>query len=378
MHKIGFSRRNFLRNVAAGSTGAAMVSLPLAARAAAGGAGPEPPWPMTVESYPILEPGRTAAQARFKLATLDGIPPAYQEKLRAYAPSLNISLCRDEEQFRNQVADAHVIYGECSREDIGAARQLRWIQWPNAGVESLLCPELVESPIVLTNMQRMYSPTISETAIGLILTLTRGLNQYTLQTQEHVWKRVPGLKEISGLTLGVVGLGGIGTDTAYRAHYGFHMKILAVDPKPLPKPVFVSELHSLEWLPKMVPEVDVLLCSAPHTPVSEGMLNEAIFRAMKPTAYFINVSRGKVVDTPALIRALKEGWIAGAGLDVAYREPLPADDPLWTAGNLIITSHSSANSAGSAERCYDLLCENVRRYVSGLPLLNVVDKKRGY
>jgi len=108
------------------------------------------------------------------------------------------------------------------------------------------------------------------------------------------------------------------------------------------------------------------------------MFNELIFRAMKPTAYFINVSRGKLVDTPALIRALKEGWIAGAGLDVAYLEPLPPDDPLWSAGNLVITSHSSAVSEGSTQRAYDLFCENVRRYVSGLPLLNVVDKKRGY
>ena len=210
------------------------------------------------------------------------------------------------------------------------------------------------------------------------LTLTRGLNRYTLQTREHVWKQIEGLNELSGLTLGIVGLGGIGTDTAYRAHYGFHMKILAVDPKPLPKPSFVAELHSTEWLPKMVPQVDLLMSAAPHTPVTEGMFNESIFRAMKPTAYFINMSRGKLVDTPALIRALKEGWIAGAGLDVAYKEPLPADDPLWTAGNLIITSHSSAASEGSTRRKNELLCENVRRYVSGLPLLNVVDKKRGY
>ena len=178
--------------------------------------------------------------------------------------------------------------------------------------------------------------------------------------------------------MGIVGLGGIGTDTAYRAHYGFNMKILAVDPKPLPKPSFVAELHSPEWLLKMVPQVDVLVSAAPHTPLSEGMFNEAVFRAMKPTAYFINMSRGKLVDTPALIRALKEVRNAGAGLDVAYKEPLPPDDPLWTAGKLIITSHSSARSEGSTQRAYDLFCENSRRYVNGLPLLNVVDKKRGY
>jgi phosphoglycerate dehydrogenase-like enzyme len=333
---------------------------------------------VTVESYPLVEPGKAASLARVKLATKVEMPAAYQEKLRAYAPNLDLTLCRNQEQFRSEVADAHVIFGTFSLEDLQAARQLRWIQYPDVGVEHILYPELVDSPIVLTNMQRIYSPTISETAIGLLLTLTRKLNQYALQTREHVWKSLDGLTEVSGLTMGIVGLGGIGTDTAYRAHYGFNMKILAVDPKPLPRPSFVAELHSLEWLPTMVPQVDVLMSAAPHTPVSEGMFSEAIFRAMKPTAYFINVSRGKLVDTPALIRALKEGWIAGAGLDVAYQEPLPPDDPLWTAGNLVITSHSSAVSEGSIQRGYDLFCENVRRYVSGLPLLNVVDKKRGY
>ena len=372
----GFSRRVFFRNVTLASTGAALASLP--ARADADAAAPMPPWPLTVESYPLVESGKGPSVGRFKLATLDKIPDGYQEKLRAYAPGMDFRLCRDESQFRKEVAGAHVIYGWLSREHLEAARQLRWIQWPAAGVENILYPELVDSPVVLTNMQRMYSPTISETAIGLILTLTRGLNRYTDQTRQHIWKELEGLTEISGLTLGLVGLGGIGTDTAYRAHYGFHMKVLAVDPKPLPRPTFVAELHSLEWLPKMVPQVDVLMSAAPHTPVSEGMFNESIFRAMKPSAYFINVSRGKLVNTPDLIRALKEGWIAGAGLDVAYREPLPPDDPLWTAGNLIITSHSSAVSKGSTERCYDLFCENLRRYVAGLPLLNVVDKKRGY
>ena len=346
MPKEGSSRRGFLRNVAAGSTGAALVSLPAVAQAVAGDGGAEPPWPVTVESYPLLEAGKSASLARVKLATRDDIPAIYQEKLRAYAPNLELTSCRDQEQFRREVVDAHVVLGGLSREDLQAARQLRWIQYTAAGVEHILYPELVNSPIVLTNMQRIFSPTISETAIGLLLTLTRGLNHYALQTRDHVWKHVNGLTEISGLTLGVVGLGGIGTDTAYRAHYGFHMKVLAVDPKPLPKPAFVAELHSLEWLPQMVPQVDVLLSAAPHTPVSEGMFNETIFRAMKPSAYFINVSRGKLVDTPALIHALKEGWIAGAGLDVTYQEPLPPDDPLWTAGNLVITSHSSGVSEG--------------------------------
>ena len=114
-----------------------------------------------------------------------------------------------------------------------------------------------------------------------------------------------GSREISGLTMGIVGMGGIGTDTAYRAHYGFHMRILATDPKPLPKPTFVAELHSPEWLPKMVPQVDVLLSAAPHTPITHHMFNDEIFRLMKPSAYFINVSRGWLVDYARAGQCLK-------------------------------------------------------------------------
>src|SRR5712692_2876829 len=373
-----FSRRKFLQSVATGSTGAALASLPAVASATAASAAARAPFPVTVESYPIVEAGKGVALDHLKIVTQVEITQHDVEKIRAHSPAIEVKRCSSASEFHSEVADAHVILGVFPREELAAARQLRWIQVMSAGVEHMMWPELIESPVVLTNMQRNYAPVISETAIALLLALNRGLPQYALQTRDHIWQPVNGLNEISGLTMGVVGLGGIGSTIAYRAHYGFGMKILAVDPKPIPKPGFVAELHSLEWLPQMVPQVDVLVSAAPHTPVSENMFNESIFHAMKPSAFFINVSRGKLVDTPALIRALKEGWIAGAGLDVAYKEPLPADDALWSAPNIIITCHSSGVSPKVSARLLDLFNENVRRYIAGLPLLNVVDKKRGY
>lgn len=274
--------------------------------------------------------------------------------------------------------NAHVIYGQFEREDLARAKQLRWIQWTAAGVENILWPEFVQSPLVLTNMQRMFAPPISETVFAMLLALTRGINRYTLQAQDRAWKPLHDLVEISGATMGVVGLGGNGTDTAYRTHYGFGMRVLAVDPKPLPKPSFVEELHSLDWFPEMVPQVVVLVSAAPLTPISRKIFNEQVFRAMKPNSYFINISRGKLVDTPALVSALRERRIAGSGLDVTDPEPLPPGHPSWSAGNVIITCHTSAWSAHTFRRSHDLLVENVRRYVKGLPLLNVVDKVRGY
>jgi phosphoglycerate dehydrogenase-like enzyme len=372
------SRRSFLRSTAVGSTGAVLASLPMTNTAAAE-APPAPPWPVTMESYPLTETGPSASQAHVKLVTSAGgfFATAYQEKLQLLAPNLEIKTCRSKEELHQEVADAHIIFGDFSREDFLAARELRWVQYSSAGVEEILYSELVESPVVLTNMQRKFSPSISETVIGMLLTLTHHLNDYSQLTREGRWRALDGL-DISGLTMGIVGMGGIGTDTAYRAHYGFHMRILGTDPKPLPKPAFVEELHSPEWLPKMVPQVDVLLSAAPRTPITHHMFNDALFRMMKPSAYFINVSRGWLVDSPALVSALKERRIAGAALDATEPEPLPADHPLWTAGNIIITSHSSGQSEGSRQKCRDLFCENVRRYMNGLPLLNVVDKRRGY
>jgi len=180
------------------------------------------------------------------------------------------------------------------------------------------------------------------------------------------------------MTMGLVGFGGLGSATAERAHYGFHMKILAVDAKPMTKPSWVHSLREPEWLMEMVPQVDVLVSAAPSTKQTEGMFNEKVFRAMKKTAYFLNISRGTLVDEPALVRALKEGWIAGAGIDVAREEPLPASHPFWDCPNLVITCHTAGFSPQRRVRLMALLAENVRRYSRGLPLLNVVDKQRGY
>ncbi len=366
------SRRRFLRNVSASSAGAALAA------AGAPAASAEVPYPLTVESYPLALPSQGVAIDRLKVLTRMDLTEGEEEKVRAVSRGISLTVCNSAADFSSRVAEANVIYGQFSREDLKAARALRWIQYTSAGVEGILHPELVEGPVVLTNMQRLYAPSISETAIGLLISLAHGINRYALLTRDRKWELLEGLRDVSGMTMGIVGLGGIGSEIARRAHFGFGIKILAVDPKPLPRPDFVAELHPVEWLPQMVPQVDVLVSAAPHTRVTENMFNESVFRAMKREAYFINMSRGKLVDTPALVRALKEGWIAGAGLDVAYKEPLPADEPLWTAGNVIITCHTSGRTPRSLAGRVTILAENLRRYMNGLPLLNVVDKKRGY
>jgi len=372
------SRRQFLHNAATGSAGVALGTSLAGAPAANASIAGDPPLPHTMDSYPIAEPGKGAAVDHLKIVSMENMPDLYSERIRALSSGIELQTGLSPLAFRRELADAHALFGGFTRDDFAAAKSLRWIQISAAGVEDILWPELVQSPVVLTNMQRIYAPVISETAIALMLALARGIPRYSLQTQRHEWKQLDGLREISGMTLGMVGLGGIGTETARRAHFGFGMTVLAVDPKPIPKPDFVAELYSTDWLLEMASRVDILMCAAPHTPISEGMLNDSVFSAMKKSAYFINMSRGKVVDTPALVRALKAGTIAGAGLDPAYKEPLPPDDELWTAPNLIITCHTSGWSPKVEGRTHGLFIENVRRYANGLPLLNVVDKQRGY
>jgi phosphoglycerate dehydrogenase-like enzyme len=173
-------------------------------------------------------------------------------------------------------------------------------------------------------------------------------------------------------------MGGIGTEIARRAYYGFGMRVLATDAKPLPKPEYVAELHDPGFFERMVPQVDVLVSAAPHTKVTDRMFNERVFRSMKKTAIFLGMSRGRLFDDMALVKALKEGWIAGAGLDVMPVEPPPSDHPIFDCPNVVMSAHTSGWGPERQERLIGHFAENIRRYSNGLPLMAVVDKAAGY
>ena len=358
------SRRGFLAGLTAGGTA-------LALETASADAVVQPIHPR-VEVPPAGGPVKVLVAARLGSNEL--------ERIRAAGRNVELVVPRDATEAQTAAAETEVILGEPSVEVIRAARKLKWVQHWAAGVERLP-PELMQHPCVLTNMQRVFAPVIAETVFGFLLGLTRGLVQASVPNfRLRRWERessVP-LDDLYQKTIGVVGLGGIGTEVARRAHHGFGMKVLAVDPKPMPRPEFVAELREPAWLPEMVPQVDVLVSCAPHTRETAKLFGESVFRALRPTAYFINVSRGALVDQAALARALKEGWFRGAGLDVTTPEPLPAEDPLWECPNLVITPHNAGAAPVRQLRLVALVAENVRRYTSGLALLNVVDKERGY
>jgi len=310
-------------------------------------------------------------------------PPTYSaaemELIRSRGPNVQLTIPTNAGELNSLLAEADVVFGALNAEMFAKAKRLRWLQATEAGMETVLFPELVKSDVVVTNMARMFAPAISESAIGMLLSLTRGYARYYVpQFQQRLWKAERNLVEVDGMTMGVVGMGGLGSATAMRAHYGFNMRILATDAKPMAKPIFVDELREPAWLMEMVPQVDVLVSAAPFTKETAGMFNEQVFRSMKKSAYFLNISRGALVDEPALARALKAGWIAGAALDVTRQEPLPSTHAFFDCPNLMLTCHTSGYSPQRRTRLVGLLADNVRRYTSGLPLMNVVDKQRGY
>jgi len=374
MSDVTISRRQFLSAAAVAAPVLAAATPTFAAVA-----------PTPAVGDPIAEFIPPPDRVRILAAVAQSVvpPPQYTaaevKQITSQGKNVEMIVPASADEMNRALPEVDVVFGALSAETFAKAKNLRWLQAIEAGVDVLLIPELRQSNVVVTNMARVFAPAISETAISMLLALTRGLVQYYFpQFQKKTWNAERNLVEIDGMTAGIVGMGGIGQFVASRMHYGFNMKILATDAKPMPKPFFVDTLREPGWFMEMVPQVDVLVGAAPNTPETANMFNEKVFRSMKKTAYFLGLSRGALTDETALAQALKEGWIAGAGLDVAKTEPLPGTSPLWDCPNLIITCHTAGFAPQRRGRLMALLADNVRRYSSGLPLVNVVDKKRGY
>jgi phosphoglycerate dehydrogenase-like enzyme len=362
-----------------------MTDDPVSRRAfmAAAAAAPAVPALLASDRIAIFDPPPARVRIVTAAASSALPPPTYTaaeiRQIQSQGKDVQIAVPANAAELNQLLPEADVIFGALNADMLARAKNLRWLQAVEGGVDTVLFPDLIKSDVVVTNMARVFAPPISETAMGMLLSLTRGFNKYYFpQFEKRTWNAERNLVEIDGMTMGIVGLGGLGSATAVRAHYGFNMRILATDAKPMAKPIFVDTLREPGWLMEMIPQADVVVCAAPYTKETAKMFNEQVFRAMKKSAYFINISRGELVEEKALVQALKEGWIAGAGLDVVYPEPYPPTGAYWDCPNLIVTCHSSGFAPLRQARLVAMLAENVRRYASGLPLINVVDKQRGY
>jgi phosphoglycerate dehydrogenase-like enzyme len=244
-------------------------------------------------------------------------------------------------------------------------------------------PELIKSSVVVTNSREVHGPVVAEHAIALVLALAKRIPQavrYQAKkewAQETLWYEHPRPREISGDTVVVIGMGGIGREFTTRAK-ALGMKVLAVRENPKKGAEGADDVFGPGQLDEVLPQADYVLLCTPVTPATTGIINRARLARMKPDAYLLNVGRGPLVDEPALLEALQNRRIAGAALDVFVEEPLPSDSPFWSLDNLLITPHTAAVTERLWERHYQLIVENLTRFLAGRPLLYEVDKERGY
>lgn len=295
------------------------------------------------------------------------------ERVEACLKEVEVQATEDSAEMLALIPEAEVAcVGGFNARMLQAAIKLRWVQAFLGGVESLLFPEMKASPIPLTCLKGCFDVPAAEHALAVMLAYSRRL-AYDIRQRPHrtfVWDEPT---ELKGKTAGIVGLGSIGLEIARKCRC-FDMRVLGLSRRPRTRPDTVDEWLAPEQLPQLLAASDFVVVAVPLTPETTGMFGEAQLRRMKETAYLIDISgRPAIYDLDAMSRALKEGWIGGANLQI---EP-PANSPLWEIENLLISFHR-ATSQEQYDRCFDLFCENVRRYRSGQPLLGLVDKAAGY
>lgn len=303
------------------------------------------------------------------------VDAAGQAELRSIAPAADIVPAATPADITARADEADIIAGSVPLEVLNRARRLKWVHSWAAGPDSQLYPEFVSHPVMLTSSAGNGAVPLAEHAMMLMLMLNRNAMRWIDNQRARKWERFTH-GELNGLTVGIIGAGHSGSDLALKAK-AFHMRVLGLRRNDRPAEHF-DRFYRREELHEFLAESDFVVVTAPLTPETKGMLDEAAFRAMKPGAYFVCFSRGGIADDDALLRALCEGWIAGAGIDAHGVEPLPPDSPFWDAPNTIVTPHNGATSRQTRQRGYNIFADNLRRYLAGEPLINVVDKAAGY
>jgi len=322
-----------------------------------------------------------SAWAQTKKILLNNPDPALLKELQSVTPSARVVPVTPQ-SIMGEIGDADALIGEITPEEVRAGKKLRWVQTMSAGVERILhltgTTDLRDSQIVLTNNRIVQGPEIADHAMAMLLTLSRGIHTFLLHKQQELWQPRPyaGI-ELNGRTAVVIGVGGIGTQIAFRA-WAHGMEVIGVDPKDIPYMPILKKVVKPDQLDTVLPVADVVFVAAPHTPMSHKMMGPKQFELLKKGAYFIAVSRGGLYDLDAVVKGLETKHLAGVGVDVTDPEPLPKGHPLWKCDNVIITPHIAGRSDKDRDRMVATIKENIRRFVEGEPLVNVVDKQKGY
>ena len=302
--------------------------------------------------------------------------PDWPDRLRDAVPDLDATVFARAEDAADAIVDADAAYGTMPPELFARARRLRWIAAPLAGLgPEWFYPALVDSDVVVTNMRGIYNEHLASHLLGFVLAFARRLDIYLPRQAAREWKRGENMIDLASSTALVVGVGGAGAE-AGRLAKAFGMTVIGLDPRVTEPPDGFDELLPADALDATLGRADFVLVTAPESPATIGMFDRRRFALMKPTAYFCNIARGRLVVTDDLVDALRHGTIAGAGLDVVDPEPLPAEHPLWTMPGVLLTPHVAiAGAPGWYQRRTAILVDNARRFAAGEPLVNVVDKR---
>ncbi|HEX9820556.1 MAG TPA: D-2-hydroxyacid dehydrogenase [Methylomirabilota bacterium] len=315
--------------------------------------------------------------------TLVMLPPQtattreWAARVAAALPALEVVVAETEAEAARALDRADAAFGTLPPALLRAAGKLRWLQAPQAAPPAgYYTPELIAHPVVVTNFREIYNDHIAAHIMAFVLAFARGLHDYIPRQLRREWRPEPldtGVVHLPEATALIVGVGGIGAETA-RLAAAFGMHVTGVDARRREAPPGVRKLDGPDALDSLLPHADFVILTVPHTPATEGFMHRARFQRMKRTAFFINIGRGMTTRLDDLVAALRAGEIAGAGLDVFEQEPLPADHPLWTLPNVLITPHIAGHGPYLDDRRLEILLDNARRFLAGQPLRNVVDK----
>lgn len=318
-----------------------------------------------------------------KTLTLPEVTPDDEAMIaEAAGPGSSVTVVDNVKAGLPLAGEADVILGLTPKWIMEAATDLRWVHATASGVDMFMYPEFVDSDVVLTGEKGLVGGHLADTAFALLLGLTRRLAM-AIQLGPEGWKQENRERmryseiELEGLMMGIVGFGGTGRHIARRA-VAFGMDVQAVDAYPVPPSDGVAEVWGLDRLDDVVASSDVLAVGLPLTDETRGMCNDGFFARMKDTAILLNVTRGEIIDGPSLERALMNDTIGGACLDVAPVEPLPADSPLWTLDNCVMTPHTAGASQHRGRRNMERFCRNLVAMREGRPMEGVVDKNAGF
>jgi phosphoglycerate dehydrogenase-like enzyme len=310
--------------------------------------------------------------------------PLVAEALRKRWPEMCVVHLPDYDKLPQELPDTDIFVGYSLRaKQLQDARKLKWLHSTAAGVAQLMYPELRDSGILVTNPSGVFSVPMAEHTMGLLLALARNFPDSVRQqdraiwSQQDLWDKPQHLAEVNGQVLLIVGYGSIGRELAKRAK-AFEMRVWGVTRSGEGDGSYVEKIFSAAQLHEALPEADYLVVAAPETADTKNLIGAKQISTMKRGARLINVSRGSLLDEKEFVSALEKGVLAGAAIDVAETEPLPADSPLWRAPNLFITPHTSALSDRLWQRQAALLVALLERWFDGREMFNRVDLTRGY